>query len=104
MAVTRTTVNVSGSHRNIDVWFHKQNINNFMLEISQKDGEFKGGKNRFAEREQSKCEIYFELVMSEELTDFFNVQLLFICLCLYKYTKLSLNPLQNSPGGQGDGP
>ena len=75
-----------------------------MLEISQKDGEFKGGKNRFAEREQSKCEIYFELVMSEELTDFFNVQLLFICLCLYKYTKLSLNPLQNSPGGQGDGP
>lgn len=36
-----------------------------MLEISQKaGGEFKGGKSRFAKWEQSKCEIYFELVMS----------------------------------------
>lgn len=36
-----------------------------MLEISQKaGGEFKVGKSKFAKREQSKCEIYFELVMN----------------------------------------
>lgn len=70
----------SERHRNIYIKFHKQNVNDFILEMSQKGaGGFKGGKSRFIEREQRKRDIYLEQVTSSEFL--FNNN----CNCYYYY-------------------